>query len=166
MQMYKVSFQAHYENFTDIGQALICAASADQASAMIISLLELPGSRTICKPERIKPSLWLLERKEVHPEKKASARNYGKPREVRDFDLRISAVISGTDEDHAMRRLAGSLNHKSNHRPALDAHTKKLMVDCNQVEPEKRALKGMEAVELYKAKFFIGGSEKYAKGKK
>ena len=168
MQMYKVCFQTHFENFTDIGEVIVCAATADQANAMVINLLELPGSRTSCKPERVKPSLWLLTRRELRPEKKASARNHGQAhqREVRDFDLRISAVVSGTDESHAMRRLAGSLTHRGNNRAALDTHTKKMMVDCNQVEPEKRGLKSMETVELYKAKSFIGGSEKYATGKK
>ena len=166
MQMYKVAFQTHYENLTDIGTVIVCANSAEHALMVVRELLELPGSRTTCKAERVKPSLYILERRELRPEKKQSARNYGQARECMDFNVKVSAVISGTDEKHAMRRLAGSLTHKGNSRPVYDAHTKKMMVDCNQVEPEKRAIKGMEAVELYKPKTFIGGSEKYATGKK
>lgn len=166
MQMYKVAFQAHWENMTDIGDAIVCADSAEGAVAMVLGAFNLPGSRTTCKPQRIKPSVWLLERKEMRPEKRASLRNLGQAREVRDYNLRVSAVISGTDESHAMRRLAGSLSHKGNNRGSVDTHTKKLMVDCNKIEPEKRALKAMEQVELYKPKTFVGGSEKYANPKK
>ncbi len=166
MQMYQVDFQTHYENMIDAGKVIVCAADNDAATEMVLSLLSLPRSRTRCEAVRIKPSLYELMRREIKPPVKVSNRHSGLAREereeLRDYNLSISAAVSGTDEKHAMRRLAGSLIHKSKDQPGLDRHTKKLMVDCNPVLPEQRALKPMEQVELYKVRNFTGGAPRYA----
>lgn len=162
-QMYQVEFQTHYVNMVDTGTVIVCASDNNTASEMVIQLLALPRSRTKCETKRIKPSLYELTRREIKTsETKPSARNHGEAQDMKDFNLQISAAVSGTDEKHAMRRLAGSLIHKSKDQPVLDRHTKKLMVDCNAVEPEQRRLRSMEQVELYKVRGFIGGSAKYA----
>jgi len=167
MQMYEVAFQTHYVNLIDIGKVVICADNQDQAVDLTTASLNLPRSKTTYKVQRIKPSIFQIDRREVpvEAEKKKTTANYERGSPLFSiFNCSISATISGRNEEHALRRLANSLVERSaSSKAMIDRHTRNLVVECNLVT-NQRELKSMEAVELYQPKHFIGGSQKYAKG--
>ena len=66
MQLYEVWFQVDYGNLVDVGRVIVCAQDQAGAKEAAIGHLELPPSAlTRCDVKRIKPNLFLLERKEV-----------------------------------------------------------------------------------------------------
>jgi hypothetical protein len=66
MQLYEVWFQLHFSNVVDIGRALVCAQDQTRAKETVIGGLDLQASAlTQCDVKRVKPNLFLLERKEV-----------------------------------------------------------------------------------------------------
>jgi len=78
MQMYRVRFRVRYTNKIDRGDVLVCAANNDAACDMVIRLLKLPGSRTQCEVERVKPSIYVIDYREaLLNDPKPSLRNQG-----------------------------------------------------------------------------------------
>lgn len=78
MQMYRVQFRVLHTDRTERGDVLVCASNKDAATAMVLALLKLPGSRTQCECERVKPSLYVIERRQSKlSEPKPSLRNHG-----------------------------------------------------------------------------------------
>lgn len=72
MQMYEVWFQVDHGACIDVGRAIVQAQDQNLAKQTIIEALDLPvSSLTRCDVKRIKPNLFLLERKDV-----------GKPQDV------------------------------------------------------------------------------------
>lgn len=66
MQLYEVWFQVHYANVVDIGRALVCAQDQANAKEIVIGQFDLPASMLKhCDAKRIKPNVFLLERKDV-----------------------------------------------------------------------------------------------------
>jgi hypothetical protein len=66
MQLYEVWFQVDYGNLVDVGRALVCAQDQAGAKEAVIGHLELPAAAlTRCDVQRMKPNMFLLERKEV-----------------------------------------------------------------------------------------------------
>jgi len=161
MQMYRVLFQTHYVSTVDKGDVLVCASNNQAAIDMVINLLNLPATRTQCEAQRVKPSIWELERKEIRMgEAKPSRRNYGlaapEPPPVRHL-VNVSATITGRDEGQVIRRLAKKLNERSNNERNIDqTENNPMLVDCKPLQSQGE-LHGMAAVETYRAKRFVGG---------
>src|SRR5262245_40706741 len=66
MQLYEVWFQLHFNNVVDVGRAIVCAQDQTKAKETIIALLELDVTALKqCDVKRIRPNLFLLERKDV-----------------------------------------------------------------------------------------------------
>ncbi len=156
MQMYQVSFQTHYENKIDMGKVLICAETAESASDLVIVAMELPRSKTKCESVRIKPSIYKLERREVHKPKGISVVNGGGDSPMRNYRCNASATIRATNEDHAMRRLATSIDERcASDKAMIPNYASSLVLDCEQIVDQGR-MKRLESVELYKGKNLLG----------
>jgi hypothetical protein len=66
MQLYEVWFQLHFANVIDIGRAIVCAQDQTKAKETVIAELDLPvAALRQCDVKRVKPNLFLLERKEI-----------------------------------------------------------------------------------------------------
>jgi hypothetical protein len=66
MQLYEVWFQLHFNNVVDVGRAIVCAQDQTKAKETVIALLELDVTALKqCDVKRIRPNLFLLERKDV-----------------------------------------------------------------------------------------------------
>jgi hypothetical protein len=118
--MYQVSFQTHYDDRIDIGKVLVCAASNEQASEIVVFALGLPPSKTTVEVSRIKPSLFQLERREI--EKDVPGPYHGIPgsalkqngeRPQRDpwerYALTVTSEMRAGSESHAWRKLGNAL---------------------------------------------------------
>jgi hypothetical protein len=66
MQLYEVWFQLHFNNIVDVGRAIVCAQDQTKAKEIVIALLELDvAALKQCDVKRIRPNLFLLERKDI-----------------------------------------------------------------------------------------------------
>jgi hypothetical protein len=162
--MYQVAFQTHYANVIDMGSVIVCAGSAESARDAVLTLLELPGSRTTTNVNRLKPSIYTLTRKELAPPRPAIGRHFGGDRDQREperdpaperFDCQITARVNARGETHALRRLVDALQEKISARGAIvTKHVASLVVNCVP-QSRQRHIKPMESVELYQPKRFL-----------
>ena len=94
MQMYRVRFARKLpKDLVDIGDCLVCAGNADAASDMVAGILRVPLASTEFEVTRVKPSLYLIGRKEVDkkmPDVSA---------ELVDVDLACTATFPGITEN-------------------------------------------------------------------
>jgi hypothetical protein len=152
MEMYQVDFQAHFQNVADIGTMLVCASGQDAAGDVVLAWLDLPRSKTILKVTRVKPSIYQLQRRSVSKyTENASVRvtHREPPPPLNKFNISISAVVTGHSEQHALRKVGGSVLARvgaPHSKPPVA-----LAIECNLVEPQRK-LKVLEQVELYKAR--------------
>jgi hypothetical protein len=66
MQLYEVWFQLHFNNVVDVGRAIVCAQDQTKAKETVIALLDLDVTALKqCDVKRIRPNLFLLERKDI-----------------------------------------------------------------------------------------------------
>ena len=66
MQLYEVKLQSNFANAVELVHVIVCAQDQKTAKEMVIGLLEIPAvTVSVCEAVRIKPNLYLLERKPV-----------------------------------------------------------------------------------------------------
>lgn len=97
-QLYEVSFQVHYEDVIDIGKMLVCASDKDAAARTVQFFLGAPVSQTVVDVKRLKPSVYQLDRREVHKHKEARKRQ---------------------DQVHTMRDVVDRLSESPHKAPSL-----------------------------------------------
>jgi len=111
MQMYRVKFKHHKDKVIDTGEALVVASNADQACDMVATLLELPRSSTSMEANREKPSMYVLERWDVHKHTPTRATFPAKGEDTRhQYNVSASALVWAHSENAAMRKLAAAIN--------------------------------------------------------
>lgn len=99
MQMYRVKFVRRISSEkVDLGDVVVCAASAEMASDAVVRWLDLPRSETEMDVSRVKPSLYQVSRREVS-------------NTIASFDASIvsserasSATFPGVTESHTERQ--------------------------------------------------------------
>jgi len=160
-QMYRVSFTTHWQDRIERGESLVCADNQEAARDMVITHKRLASSCTQTEIARVKPSIYDISHTETPiGEKKASARNLGEysGKPSVQHRIQVSCVLNATGEDHALRKLAGKLNDRGNERRTTGKQDDKgMFVEVTPLIPGHGDVKGMEAVETYQPKHFIGG---------
>jgi len=161
MQMYRVAFTTHWEDRIERGDVLVCADNQEAARDMVITHKQLASSRTQTEVARVKPSIYDISHTDTPiGEKKASARNFGdyNGRPAVQHRVSISAVVNATNDEHALRKVASKLHDRGNERRTTGKQDDKgMFVEVTPLIPGHGDVKGMEAVETYQPKHFIGG---------
>jgi hypothetical protein len=162
MQMYRVQFIVTYQHVIDKGDILVCAGSNELARAMVLELCKLPASRTRIEATRVRPSFFELARQEIPLNNmKSSARNHGdahdQPSPSVPYKVQVSTMVRASDEEQALRRVAAQLKERGNEKRTMGPveGSGQMFVECTPLN--QGAPRGMEAVETYKPKTFIGG---------
>lgn len=158
MQLYQVSFQAHYEDMIDVGSVLVCAASNDDAADRVRLLFDLPQSRSTFDVKRIKGNLWQLERREI--ERFAAARATNKALSpLANWFVSVSATIRAANETSAWTKFG--------HHVLTRAKSPKALVDKAVLEFDAEATRAdslpkgpaTDKQSIYReTRFFQGGA--------
>jgi len=158
VQLYQVSFQAHYEDMIDIGSVLVCATSNDDAGERVRMLFDLPQSRTTFDVKRVKGNTWQLERREV--ERFAARRATNKALSpLANWFVSVSATIRAANETSAWVRFG--------HHILTRAKSPNALLDKAVLEFDAEAVRAdsmpkgpaTEKQSIYKeTQFFQGGA--------
>lgn len=158
MQLYQVSFQAHYEDMIDVGSVLVCASSNDDAADRVRLLFDLPQSRTTFDVKRIKGNLWQLERREI--ERFAAARATNKALSpLANWFVSVSATIRAANETSAWIKFG--------HHVLTRAKSPKALLDKAVLEFDAEAIRAdslpkgpaTDKQSIYReTRFFQGGA--------
>jgi hypothetical protein len=135
--MYKVKFRHHKEKVIDVGEVVVVASSNELAAELVLTLLELPRSRTSTEVSRLKPNLYQVMRGEIPKEMPT---NGTFPRSQKELDrltepdrerysVQISAFVWAHSEDNAIKKLAKA------------AHAE---VDGSKTKPHTKAIGEMQ----------------------
>lgn len=171
MQMYEVSFQTHYEDVIDTGKILVCASDNQHAVDTVRLFLGVPASQSVITANRIKPSVYQLDRREI--KKNKAARNrldavhelnqaHGltrPPVENSPWVLGVTAGVRAVSESAAWQKLAYAILERTHHNSAvINGSVTELEMTCEQAafRPKPSAI---EKQAIYKeARFFSGGA--------
>lgn len=157
MQLYEVSFQAHYEDLIDVGKVAICASDKDDAAERVRMLFELPGSRTVFTTIRLKGNMLQLERREIVKNK--TARSINKERSpTAIFLMSAASSIRAASEAHAWRKFAHAiLDRCQSDKASIDRSIMEFEMSADRKDHQPR-ISATEKQAIYTEKqFFAGG---------
>ena len=162
-QLYEVNYTAHFPHVIDTGKVLVCAANQEMAADAAVIMLDLPRSITQCVVSRVRPAVYIIERREI--DKSVKPKVKGGPvigaigPAISKFHILIEAVFSGRTEEHALRKLVTALNEKLARKKQPDSVASDMRIDIIPFGPQSREhhARAMEQVETYRPKTFFGG---------
>jgi len=155
-QLYEVAFSAHYPHHVDSGRVLVCAPNQDAALDIINQELGLPQSSTQALVTRIRPALYIVDRRELNKQQKESKKPKPQPTGLTKFIVTIEASIIARNEEHALKRLQEALKDKI----AGQEKTRYLKIEVVPLIETANRMHAMEQIETYRPKTFIGGIRK------
>ena len=159
-QMYHVKYVTHYEHAVEKGDVIVCAESNDAAGKMVVHELKLPTSRTHCDVTRVKPSLYILDKKQLptdgHKAPRGNTHISRLPVEQQRYHFTVEANVLAGDDRTAASRLAEAVSNKIAGRGS-GKHASHVVIDCKTTSDYQRKVRGLEAIELYRPKPTQGG---------
>jgi hypothetical protein len=159
-QMYEVQYTTHFPHVIDTGKVLVCANSQEMAADAAVVMLELPRSSTQCVVNRIRPAVYIIERREIDktpkPKIKGGVMATIGPVFTK-FHLLIEGVFSARTEEHALRKLTTALNDKLARKKDMIVPDLKIEIFQFGGERSQARASAMERVETYRPKSFVGG---------
>jgi len=160
MQMYHVKYVTHYEHAVEKGDVIVCAESHDAAGKMVVHELSLPTSRTQCDTTRIKPSLYVLEKKQLPTEGNKAPRGNShisrQPLPQQRFHFTVEGDVSAGDDRMALKRLSEAVTNKIEGRGS-GKHASHVVIDCKPKGDYIDKVRGLDAIALYRQKPTQGG---------
>jgi hypothetical protein len=177
MQMYRVRFARKLPNdIVDIGDCVICAATADSARDGVAAVLFFPISTAEFEIIRVKPSLYLIKREKINKSLSSAQAKIvdadeavtgtfpGVTESMLDehwFETAASAHIKAENEEAAISKLARGIIREMNGEKQRSS-TRELEIKCDRKELRPRTPATEENALYTHLRFFEGGS---ARGK-
>src|SRR5262249_50072035 len=119
----------------------------------VAQMLGLPRSSTQTTVTRVRPALYIVERRELSKQKDKAKKPL--PPGLNKFIVTVEASVLARDEQHALRRFATVLGEKLAGQPGR--HFK---IDIAALTEAAAGMSAMEQVETYQPRNFIGGMRK------
>ena len=162
MQLYKVTFRAHHEDYVDTGAILVCASSKSDAEDRVIALCDIPRSKTDLDVDRIKTNHYQLSRYDYDKAVPKGALKDDVPvvrkrKEV--YVLSASAAVVAISEASGWKKLIRHVNERLSRGAAFyDEEVTDVALSAYQEEESpKTADVGREAVFSHH-RMFQGGA--------